>query len=641
MNNSWEHYDLNKGAVNKGFQRQQIVQTQKLFYEICDKIVDEYRKDQASPFVRAMMNKIQNSKKTGTSLTNFEIAILGEAYQMLTKEQKSDISDNVPFAYGARWSDKNLHTPHSHKEKLPPFAIFNFERENLDSYVQVTKRTQSKDDKFAKQAADKRGQDSRDATNAADTPQPENEIIAKAQEKARELAAIIVDQARKEAITESLNMDARARKNAEATAAKIVDDAQKTAEQIVGTATQEAEKIQSQAKQEIQELSAAATQAANERRSRANQDAAEIREQANRDAEYIRSQAKINADNEKKDIIEKATAVAKEEAEKLIADARIQVDNMIKEASAEADIIRSNAQEQAEKTRNEANAEAEKTKNEANAEAREIVEEAQASARNIINYAETETSALIKNTIAEQRSDAREIVSNVVSDELLKYNQKCFAMSHEIMNTFENNGDAQRAMEAASSQYQAHMVQIFKHAMEELESEKQKMCKDLEAWRFALYPRKEKICIDTYLSNYLFLTRTADELIKSIMEAIYNTTEENRIDETLGNYMVKKLNKLNEQIQVFLRQFEATITALGFDVIKPAAGEKYDSRYHRAEDETSYSVCTKYAGCEIASFTTPGIKRDTLYGEEVLAYADVVIADTPENIEIIAKNTQK
>lgn len=634
MNNSWQAYEMGKAPILRGVKIAKFMASanQKLFFDICDIIVEEYKQDQTSPFVRKMIEKTKIASQTGTTLSYFEMAVLGESYHLLTNKKHSDSTgDNrVPYTYGeAYWYDKELHTPRPASAKLPPFKIFNWENGDgmgVPNGYDIPVTNPSKGTKQPKSAGDNHGQSplteqgvgnahvTIDITNET---QLKNQIIEDAKKRAQSLAKKIIEAAQNQAIAE----------------------AAKTEEENLQKVNAKAEEIINEARRKAGEIEENAKKAAN--------GAAEnIRVEAQRQADEITNEAKQKRDHANEDyrqIIAQARQEAETERDRIVKEAKTERDRIIEEARSAAAL--------------ESKQTIEKARNAGNAEAKEIIKSAKDEAAGIIARAQNEATKSIKQTVKQQCEEAQQLISEVISDKVDARDRTSFSMTPQIMQSFASNGDAQQAMKEVSSQYQVAVVQnfnsaqasmtqlfkdtqdamnrIFEETMQKWLEEKQQMCTELETWRFGLYPRKERICIDTYLSNYTFLTKTSEELIRSILESIENPVEEKRIDEKLGKDMSDKLNRLRTQIHAFLCEFEKTIAALGFEVIKPKPGDSYDPRYHRSLDESDGQICTKYIGCTIKRCTRPGVKQNTLSGEEIYKYADVEI-DTTENQEIDA-----
>ena len=254
-----------------------------------------------------------------------------------------------------------------------------------------------------------------------------------------------------------------------------------------------------------------------------------------------------------------------------------------------------------------------------NKQAASIIADAQKKADAIILDAKKKAKsaeAIVKS--AEYAKDEIQHITNKNTSHLYKAAVDSSKVNNKIYDQMEN----------AANSYQNEFTSAIEKAIEMLRAEKSEIYERMDKWKDNIYPKKDKMFIDTYLKYFGLWSKNCDSLLVAITNDIYEIKEKNPEFDS-NDQITKKFGKFKGQIEAFFAEYESAITTLGYEIFKPKQGERYDSEYHRLSSESDGDDVDEFNGRRIASCKKPGIKKiNRLSGkEELLVFAEVEIED--------------
>lgn len=304
------------------------------------------------------------------------------------------------------------------------------------------------------------------------------------------------------------------------------------------------------------------------------------------------------------------------EAQAKIKELQDQIKNLQKANESERQNILDRANEEAANIKTAASVEAEKIKADAEEEAKKIREKAQSA----VADAEVKAQTVFKNKIAQkivkQRNMTRDTNIDTIKSEVKKYYAKPADLAKNS-----------NFIEKSANDLQSIFSTAMNDAIEKLKAEKTQMYEQMDQLRKDMYPTKEKLCIKWYLDYYGTWNKTGDTVIAALLANI-EAYKESNVELDPDDKIANNLIKLSGMLEKFMVEFENAIAALGFEIIRPQAGERYNSLEHRCADQSDDEDTDDFNGRRITSCKKPGIKRIGLSGAtEVLEFAEVVVEE--------------
>jgi chemotaxis protein histidine kinase CheA len=287
---------------------------------------------------------------------------------------------------------------------------------------------------------------------------------------------------------------------------------------------------------------------------------------------------------------------------------------LLQEADQAAANIKAAAQQEAQQIRQSAEKEAQRILNQANEQAQQLRQGAEAELEQqrtqMAEAAEADARRLREQYLIQQQRDLREALRQ---EETQAVEQQEAALVRQEQ--------AHQEMCEVSSRMQAQLVQQLEQTVANINSIKQGLCQELNQWRTSLYLSEFKPLADAYLG--LYKITNVDQLTRMVIAAAEQCPDGATEEVTA---LVKRVQRLEQSLTIFLRQLERAMGSFGLYVYFPKEGQPFDPYWHilseRQEDLASG------AGNVVARCTVPGIGRkyaEALRDDECIRQAEVLV----------------
>lgn len=341
---------------------------------------------------------------------------------------------------------------------------------------------------------------------------------------------------------------------------------------------------------------------------------------------------------------EKVKEEARKEAEKIKEEARREAEKIKEEARKEAEKILERAREnekEAEHKRAEGDKILAKAKNEAQDITASVMQQAEEMIKDARRKAEEATSRVSDGLLRQHILESQRKLKSECSEEVEKA-----VSSHksEMKRIEEIHGE----MCEKTNALQAVWVKSMEKTVESLNDIKKDFYRQIHEWQSSVYISETRGIAERFLELYRIIN--VDRLIREevVFQYLQEHQQEKASDESCADEKtpetslpqqeertetvpleeqnppssktVEALQKLNKNLTIFLRRFEASLNDLGLYAYYPKEGEAYDEIWHMAEDEED-----SYEGRIVAECVLPGIAKKTGsdYGDEAVIQAIV------------------
>ena len=292
--------------------------------------------------------------------------------------------------------------------------------------------------------------------------------------------------------------------------------------------------------------------------------------------------------------------------------------SILEKARQEAAMILAEAEKERDEILKSADYGADRRRHEAEIQAQEIVNRAQNQAATIIRRADEESVEKVR--LAEARAkrikdDSESRVKETINSYLAtERNSRITQIETNIRSSLEKSNESLGKIEAVhnemcdiTNELQRAWALSINSSMEELKEMQNSLYSHMRTWQTSLYLNELRPLAQSYVDLYRIVN-----IDKLFTDEIFDLTVTEKDDARVSletSSTLKGLNKLNENLNFFLKRFEAALRAFDMYIFMPEYGQKFDEVWHVVEDDRDFDNA---GDPRILSCIIPGVAKKFL-----------------------------
>ena len=221
--------------------------------------------------------------------------------------------------------------------------------------------------------------------------------------------------------------------------------------------------------------------------------------------------------------------------------------------------------------------------------------------------------------VSDAGEKSRRLLAEFLSQEQERTRVECSRAAAHISEEERNDFSAAEKLHEDMCERTDHMygnlVRQLDSVKESLEKMKRDVYSHLHDWQVSLYPREFRPLAMRYQELYRILN--IQKLITGMI--LQTDTIASEAARNSQREIFEKLEKLQTELEKFLRRYEKALNGLGMYVFVPDAGEAFDEYFHVWEDGSPSDLSPVIERCII-----PGINKRSKDGQEEVVVRAIV-----------------